>query len=230
MTSLTQNKSAQIIVISPHPDDETLGCGGTILKHKEDGDSINWLIITGMTEKQGFSPQVITQRQEEIESVARMYGFETVHNLNLPTTRLDEMSSGDIINGISKVVLEVKPHTVYLPNRSDVHSDHRVVFNTAWSCCKTFRFPFIRRVLMYETPSETDFIPPFPETAFFPNIFSDISPYLERKIEIMRVYRDEMEEHPFPRSEQNIRSLAIVRGATANVEYAEAFMLLKEVY
>jgi len=230
LTSLTQNKSAKIIIISPHPDDETLGCGGTILKHCVDGDSIHWLIVTGMTEKQGFSSQVIKQRQEEIESVAQMYGFETTHNLNFPTTRLDEMSLGDIINAISKVLLEIKPHTVYLPNRSDVHSDHKIVFHAAWSCCKTFRFPFIRRVLMYEIPSETDFAPALPESAFFPNIFSDISPHLDRKIEIMREYRDEMREHPFPRSEQNIRSLATVRGATAGVEYAEAFTLLKEVF
>ena len=220
----------KISVITPHPDDETLGCGGTILKHCADGDSINWFIMTGMTEKHGFNPQAIKQRQEEIESVARMYGFSTVHNLNLPTTRLDEIPSGDIINAISKVLLEVKPQIIYLPNRSDTHSDHRITFHAAWSCCKTFRFPFIRRVLMYEIPSETDFAPALPETAFFPNIFSDISQHLEKKIEIMRVYKGEMKEHPFPRSEQNIRSLATVRGATANVEYAEAFMLLREVF
>jgi len=225
-----KKKSAHIIIVAPHPDDETLGCGGTILKHKADGDSIHWLIISGMTEKKGSSSQVIKQRQEEIESVARMYGFETVHNLNLPTMQLDEIPTGDVISALSKIFKDIKPNTVYLPNRSDVHSDHRIVFHAAWSCCKTFRFPFIRRVLMYETPSETDFIPPFPETAFLPNIFSDISPYLERKIEIMREYRGELKDHPFPRSERNIRALATVRGSIAGVEYAEAFMLLKEVY
>ena len=82
---------------------------------------------------------------------------------------------------------------------------------------------------MYEIPSETDCTPPLPENVFAPNIFSDISYYLDRKIEIMRTYKNEIREHPFPRSERNIRSLATVRGATANVEYAEAFMLLKEV-
>jgi LmbE family N-acetylglucosaminyl deacetylase len=220
----------KISVITPHPDDETLGCGGTILKHCAAGDSLHWLIITGMTEEQGFGTQEIKNRQEEIEQVKHMYGFEIVNSLNLPTMRLDALPLGDIIKAISTVLVEVKPHTIYLPNRSDVHSDHRVVFQAAWSCCKTFRFSFIRRVLMCEIPSETDFAPALPETAFFPNIFSDISQYLEKKIEIMRVYKGEMKEHPFPRSEQNIRSLATVRGATANVEYAEAFMLLREVF
>ena len=124
---------------------------------------------------------------------------------------------------------EIKPDTVYIPNRSDVHSDHRIVFNSAWSCCKTFRYPFIRRVLMYETLSETDSMPPFPESAFLPNSFVNISDFLEKKLEIMRQYKNEIHKHPFPRSEQNIRALATLRGATAGVPYAEAFMLLKEV-
>lgn len=220
----------KVSIITPHPDDETLGCGGTILKHSADGDTIHWLIVTSMTENQGFSPQLIHKRQEEIKNVAKMYGFKKVHNLTLPTMRLDKIPVGDIITAISNVFLEVKPNIVYLSNRSDVHSDHRIVFHAAWSCCKTFRFPFIRRVLMYEIPSETDFAPALPDTAFLPNIFSDISPYLERKIEIMREYRGELKEHPFPRSERNIRSLATIRGATADVEYAEAFTLLREVF
>jgi LmbE family N-acetylglucosaminyl deacetylase len=220
---------SKVSIITPHPDDETLGCGGTILKHVAVGDSLHWLIITGMTEEQGFSTQEIKKRQEEIEQVKHMYGFEIVNSLNLPTMRLDALPLGDIIKAISTVLMGIKPHTIYLPNRSDVHSDHRVVFHAAWSCCKTFRFPFIRRVLMYEIPSETDFSPALSEAAFLPTIFSDITPHLERKIEIMREYRGEMEEHPFPRSERNIRSLATIRGATAGVEYAEAFMLLKEI-
>lgn len=220
----------KVSIITPHPDDETLGCGGTILKHKEDGDSIHWIIVTSMLGKRDFSPQLVQRRQGEIERVAGMYGFETTHNLNFPTTRLDEIPARDIIGSFSKIFKDIKPTVVYLPNRSDVHSDHRVVFNTAWSCCKIFRFPSIRKVLMYEILSETDFTPALPETSFFPNIFSDISQHLDRKIEIMREYRDEMREHPFPRSEQNIRSLATLRGATANVEYAEGFMLLREVF
>ena len=220
---------SKVSIITPHPDDETLGCGGTILKHGAMGDSLHWIIITGMTEEQGFSSQKIKKRQEEIEQVKHMYGFEMVNSLNLPTMRLDALPMGDIIKAISTVLMEFKPHIIYLPNRSDVHSDHRVVFQAAWSCCKTFRFPFIRRVLMYEIPSETDFSPALSEAVFTPTIFSDITPHLERKIEIMRTYRGELEEHPFPRSERNIRSLATIRGATAGVEYAEAFMLLKEV-
>lgn len=218
------------VIISPHPDDETLGCGGTLLKLHDQGRQVHWIIVTGMTEKQGFTPRVIVEREKEIKTVASMYGFAAVHNLNLPATLLDAIPMGELIGTIARLLKDIKPAVVYLPNRSDVHSDHRVVFNAAWSCCKTFRYPFIRRVLMYETISETDFAPPFSENAFVPNSFTDISDFLDRKLAIMRIYKDEIKKHPFPRSEQNIRSLATIRGATAGVDHAEAFMLLKEVY
>ena len=217
-------------IISPHPDDETLGCGGTILKHSAGDDSIHWIIVTGMTEEKGFSPHLIGERQNEIDTIAALYGFTAVHNLNLPTTQLDTIPTGEIVRMLGALFNEIKPDTVYIPNRSDVHSDHRIVFNSAWSCCKTFRYPFIRRVLMYETLSETDSMPPFPESAFLPNSFVNISDFLEKKLEIMRQYKNEIHKHPFPRSEQNIRALATLRGATAGVPYAEAFMLLKEVH
>jgi len=219
----------QTVFISPHPDDETLGCGGTILKHHEAGNPIHWVIVTAMTESKEYTPQKIAERQKEINTIAGMYGFTAVHNLNLPTTQLDTIPTGELIKTFGALFSEIKPTTVYLPNRSDVHSDHRVVFNAAWSSCKTFRFPFIRRVLMYETLSETEYAPPFFETAFLPNSFSDISPFLEKKIEIMRHYNGELKSPPFPRSEESIRALALLRGTTAGVAYAEAFMLLKEV-
>jgi LmbE family N-acetylglucosaminyl deacetylase len=95
------------------------------------------------------------------------------------------------------------------------------------ACTKSFRYPFIKRVLMYECISETEFAPALPEKIFIPNFFVDISKYLEKKLEIMRIYESELGEHPFPRSERNIEALAVFRGASVGVEYAEAFQLIK---
>jgi LmbE family N-acetylglucosaminyl deacetylase len=183
-----------------------------------------------MSEEQGYDSREIKIRKKEIESVARIYDFVKTHNLNLPTTKLDTIPMGEIIRKLGELFNEIKPATIYLPNRSDVHSDHRIAFEAAWSCCKTFRYSFIQRVFMYETLSETDFVPPFPESAFLPNSFSNISSYLEKKVEIMSHYNNEMKDHPFPRSEKNIRALATLRGGAVGVHYAEAFMLLKEVH
>jgi hypothetical protein len=95
------------------------------------------------------------------------------------------------------------------------------------ACTKSFRYPFIKRVLMYECLSETEFAPALPEKAFIPNYFVDISDFIDKKLEIMEIYESEIDEHPFPRSLNNIKALAHFRGASVGVNYAEAFQLLK---
>jgi len=224
----------KVLVIAVHPDDETLGCGGTLLKHKAKGDEIYWLIVTTIKSGYkgwdlGFSEEVIEKREKEIEKVANIYNFDDVFRLEFPTMRLDEISMSELIGAVSKVFKEVKPSIVYLPFKSDVHSDHRKVFEASFSCVKIFRYPFIKRVLMMETISETDFAPATKEDSFVPNVFVDISNFFEKKLEIMKIYESEIGIHPFPRSLETIEALAKVRGAQAGCRYAESFMLLKEI-
>ena len=119
------------------------------------------------------------------------------------------------------------PNTVYVMNRSDAHSDHRVTFDAVMACTKSFRYPFIKKVLMYECLSETEFAPALHEKIFIPNYFVNISDFLEEKINAMNVYKSELGDHPFPRSILNIKALATYRGASVGVLYAEAFQLLK---
>jgi LmbE family N-acetylglucosaminyl deacetylase len=223
-------KNNKVLAVSVHPDDETLGCGGTILKHGESGHELYWLIITNISTSEGFGAEEVKGRQDEILKVQKNYGFKKIFKLDLPTTKLDRAPLVDIIEKIGRVIKEVEPNIIYLPNRSDAHSDHRIAFDAVISCTKSFRYPFIDRVLMYETISETEFAVPFVENAFMPNAFCNITKYIDKKIEIMHLYAGELQEPPFPRSEKNIRALATYRGAIANVEYAEAFMILKDLF
>ena len=219
----------KIIVIAPHPDDETLGCGGTLLKHKENHDEIYWLIVTSMKEEDGWETSEVEKRRDEINEVSNAYGFKKTFNLDFPTTKLNLIPINTLVASIAKVVDGVKPHTIYIPNRSDIHSDHRKVFESAISACKSFRMCFIKKMLMYECLSETEFAPSLQENAFSPNYFVDISKVFEEKINILKGYKSELQEFPFPRSEINLRALASYRGATANVAAAEAFVLVKEI-
>lgn len=221
---------SRILFISPHPDDETLGCGGTILKHREKEDSIFWLIMTAISSEIGYDTQQARARDNQIKAVANAYGFEKVFLLNMPTTKLDTVPRAEMVESVSRVIDEIKPVDVYLPHRNDIHSDHKVTFDVAISATKTFRSPSIKRVFMYEVISETEFSPPIENNAFLPNSFSDITNQIDRKVEIMNIYKGEMGTHPFPRSAENIKALATFRGATAGVRYAEAFMILKEVW
>lgn len=215
----------KILVIAVHPDDETLGSGGTLLKHKANGDEVHWLICTQTDIKNDF----YNIREQEIQKVHNLYNFDTITNLQLKTMQVDEYSMSELIGKISKVMNEVNPNIIYLPFKGDVHSDHRKIFEASYSCTKSFRYPFIKKIYMMETLSETEFAPSTKEDSFIPNIFVDISDFMDKKIEIMKVYESEIAEHPFPRSERNLRALATLRGATAGCAYAESFMLLKEI-
>jgi LmbE family N-acetylglucosaminyl deacetylase len=219
----------KVLVVAVHPDDETLGCGGTLLKHKNSGDEINWLIATDISESEGYDKKTIQIREDEITKVDKLYGFNSVNRLGLLTTKVDEYSMSELISKISFVINNIKPNIIYLPFKGDVHSDHKYIFDAAYSCTKTFRYPFIKKIYMMETLSETEFSVSAKEDSFVPNIFVDISSFIDKKIEIMKIYKSEMCEHPFPRSEKNIQALAIYRGATSNCSYAESFMLIKEI-
>lgn len=219
--------SKTVLMVSAHPDDETLGAGGTLLRHSKQGDKIIWLIVTNIFKHQGFSKQRISERQEEIEQVAERFSVQETVKLDYPTGNLSSDNLGSLISDISEIVRDHKPEVIYTMNRSDAHSDHRIIFDAVMACTKSFRYPFIREVLMYECISETEFAPALPEKQFQPNCYVDISDELEEKIEIMNIYESEMGNHPFPRSEQNIKALATYRGATAGVEYAEAFQIIK---
>lgn len=220
-----------VLFVSVHPDDETLGCGGTILKHKALGDIINWLNITDIDNNHplGFSSEVVRERQITIDKVKDSYGFIKSKNLKFYTMLLDTIGISSLIKKISETINEIQPDTLYIPNRSDVHSDHRISFQAIYSCTKQFRYPFIKRVLMYETLSETEFTPALAENAFIPNVFVDISDYLEEKLNIMELYNTEIMPDPLPRSKYSIKALAAYRGSRIGVQYAEAFQSLLEI-
>jgi N-acetylglucosamine malate deacetylase 1 len=215
------------LVIAPHPDDETLGCGGTLLRRKSEGGELGWLIVTGISEQNGWSTEQVQLRDVEIERVSEMIGFSDVHNLRLPTTCLDTLPMKDLIEQFSAVFNKFQPEEVLLPHRSDVHTDHRLVFDAALACTKWFRFPSVRKVLAYETLSETEFGLE-PESCFKPNYFVDISKFLNGKIELMSVYSSEIGNFPFPRSIEGIRALATYRGTSSGFHAAEAYQLLRQ--
>ena len=214
-----------MLVVSPHPDDETLGAGGTILRFIAEGNAVSWLNITGVEGNSQFSDEFVKKRAAQIKQVKGFYKFQTVINLNLPTTKLDTYDSSKAIDKIASAYQQVKPEWVILPDYNDAHSDHQKVFEWCYACSKSFRFPYIKRVMTMEIVSETDFGKP--QNPFVPNFFVDISEFMEQKMAAVNLYDTELGQHPFPRSIKNIKALATVRGATAGVEYAEAFRMIK---
>ena len=157
----------RVLAIAPHPDDETLGCGGTLLSHPKKGDTISWLIVTRGHEPQ-WSKEVLAQKEEEIAAVNAAYGFANLYRADLPTVKLESLPLGDVIDKLREAITAAKPDIVYLNHFGDVHSDHRVVFDATMSVLKPFYSGRhgVKRVLSYEVLSSTDAFPANPARAF----------------------------------------------------------------
>lgn len=220
----------KVMFIAVHPDDETLGCGGTILKHKAQGDEIYWLTITNATKDHPFhfSDEFVIMREQLVDKVALAYGFNETIKLDLPTQMLHSIDLKDFVVAVDDVIKRIQPNVIYMPFRGDVHSDHRIAFDAIYSCTKSFRKPFIEKIYMLEALSETEFSPAVPSTSFVPNVYVDITEFMDKKMAIMTLYEKEVMPEPYPRSLSSIKALARVRGSRAGVMYAEAFQLLYE--
>lgn len=218
----------KVLVIAPHPDDETLGCGGALYRHKLEGDELYWVIVTAISESSGWSATAIKKRDQEIKAVAKKYGFSGVFNFRLPTTKLDTLPLTELIEKITEVYKVVEPEIIYMPFARDVHTDHQLIAKAIQASIKWFRYASIRKVLMYETLSETEFNF-IDDRVFRPNVFVDISDFLNDKIDTMKIYKSEIGDHPLPRSEKSIRALGALRGSQSGFEAAEAFELVYEL-
>jgi len=218
-------KQEVILIVAPHPDDETLGAGGYILKQKLFGNQVFVLNMTHMKEDYGYSSERIQKRDKEIVKMIESYTLDGFYNLELKPAGLDTYPESEIILKISGIIDKVKPSVIILPYRFDIHSDHRITFDLCYSCTKTFRYPYIKKILVMEVLSETE----YSINGFQPNYFVDISEFIEKKIEILKIYKSEIKRHPFPRSELAVRAKSLLNGSIAGVEYAEAFVLLKQI-
>lgn len=213
-----------ILAIAPHPDDETIGAGGALLRAARAGLATHWLIVTDMDPAHGWPAEKIARREKEIAEITRRLGFSGTHRLGLPSARLETLPLGDVVGAIAKVVKAVEPACIMLPHRGDAHSDHDVVWKAGAACAKWFRYPSVRWVMSYETLSETD-AGLDPVRRFEPDLFVDVSATLSDKLEACGVFADELGAFPFPRSLEAIEALARVRGAASGFAAAESFML-----
>mgnify|MGYP001174796776 FL=1 len=214
----------KILVISPHPDDETLGCGGTLLKHRSKGDQINCLLITSPNKYH----KLFKKYQNIFKKINQAYKFKNFLNLNLEATKLDTVKNKLLIDMIAKCIIKIKPNILYIPCPYDAHEDHKKIYNAMIPFTKSFRYPYIKEILIYETLSETNF-DVMEKKSFKPNHWIDISKFINKKIKIMRIYKSELKNHPFPRSKDSIISLAKLRGSFSNCKYAESFNLIKKI-
>lgn len=217
-----------VLVVAPHPDDEVLGVGGTILRHLTDGDSVHVVICT-RGEESRFGAQQVERVQAEARQVHSLLSVTGSHFLDLPAARLDAIPGSDINEALESVFQNVKPDTLYVPHPGDVHRDHQLVFQAAMVCSRPTGDHYPRRILAYETVSETDWYAPPITPAFAPNVFVNITPFMEKKLEACAMYASQMQQAPHQRSMEGLRALSVTRGHAMGMPHAEAFMLIREI-
>ena len=215
------------LVISPHPDDEVLGAGGTLFKRKNLKENLlYWIIVTRL--KPSSAKKKILKRNNEIKKISKLFGFKKVFQLNFNTTELDNSSKKKLIQNFSDIFNKIKPNELFVPHFSDVHSDHKIVSEVISSSTKNFRFPYIKKILAYEVLSETDYNLNR-KKIFFPNYYEDITKFLTKKKNAMKIYKSEIKKFPFPRSIKTIDALARLRGSQIGKNAAESFEILREI-
>lgn len=217
-----------VLVIAPHPDDEVLGCGGVIAKRAAAGDDV-WVCIVSEGSEPLYSKEFVDVERKEMWAAHRRLGVSHLIMLGLPTARLDEIPQHKINDMLADIVDAVHPDEVFIPHHGDMHKDHQIVADAAMVALRPNKKHKVPRILAYETMSETDWNIPNTQNAFIPNVFEDISGFVSSKISAMEAYDSQLQRYPAARSVEALQGLALHRGVTVGVKYAEAFMLIREV-
>ena len=212
------------LVIAPHADDEILGCGGTVARMLENGIEVNVLICTNAS--LSGSDQFPESLVHEIRSEARLshdyLGVANTFFLDFPALKLNLVSQFEVTKEISDVIHRTHPDALFIPHPSDLHIDHKTVYLSSLVAARP-HYKIVRHILCYETLSETNWFPSNGGSQFCPNIYVDISDYLDKKLTAFSFYKTQVCLPPHPRSLEVIQSLASVRGGDAFVMAAEAF-------
>lgn len=220
--------SRKILVIAPHPDDEVLGCGGTIAKAVSAGVEVRICIVTRASEAL-FPTTMVERGRAEARAVHEALGVTETHFLDFPAPLLDTVAQHRIADAMHRLIHDWSIDTVFLPHGGDIHLDHTIVYQTALVACRPINGSPVRRMYAYETLSETEWAPPRGDTWFVPNVFVDISDHLTDKLRAMEGYASQIKQPPHPRSVAGITALARSRGYSVGCHAAEAFALLREI-
>ena len=231
---MPESKDTILVVVS-HPDDEVLGCGGTMAKHVQRGDDVHVLILgEGMTSRAdsreaGLKEYDLRTLNKATEEAMKILGVRQVYTEILPDNRFDEVALLDIVKILERTLADVHPHIIYTHHSGDLNIDHRRTFQAVLTACRPQPGRSVREIFSCEVISSTEWSDPSPDRAFIPNTFIDISDTLELKLEAMSCYKTELREWPHTRSLKAIEHLARWRGATVGVEAAEGFVQVRRI-
>ena len=224
-----------IMVIAAHPDDEVLGCGGTIAKHVHDGDEVHVFILAeGMTSRDDTRDRKgrekdITKLKDMANEAHKVLGTSSTKLLDFPDNRMDSVDLLDVVKVVENEINEKKSEIIYTHHSSDLNVDHRITHQAVFTACRPEPGAIVKKIYCFEVPSSTEWHAPLANDSFLPNTFVDISNTLDKKLTALNAYKSEMKPWPHSRSIKAVEHLARWRGASAGFEAAEAFSLSRNL-
>ena len=219
-------KKNSVLVIAAHPDDEALGCFGTLLKHRSKGDKINLVFLTdGVSSRKKNNKEKIKRRKNCIKAAKLLdLNKDNIFFLDYPDNMMDSVPLLNVVRDIEKIKKKIMPDTIYTHFSNDLNVDHRIAFQAAVTSSRPKENETVKKIFCFEILSSTEWADKN-KIVFNPNYFVDISEYIDIKINALKFYEKEMMNKPNSRSIENVKNLSSFRGSTVGMNFAEAFFI-----
>lgn len=220
-------KNKKILVIAAHPDDEILGCGGTIFKLKKN-NRFKIIFLTNGVSARSKNKDKILKRKKECEKLFKYLKIGKPTFFNLPDNQLDKLPLLKIVKEIEKVIKSFKPEIVFTHYENCLNIDHQIAYRATITACRPIKNVPVKKILSFEVLSSTEW-GVFKKKTFQPNYYFEIDKEIKNKIKAMKFYKSELKNYPHSRSLKGIEALAKFRGISSGFKFAEGFMLVREL-
>jgi N-acetylglucosamine malate deacetylase 1 len=218
-----------ILIVAAHSDDEALGCGGAIARHKAEGDTVSAVFMAdGVSSRIDVCQDELKKRLAAAKQAHDLLGLDEVHYLSLPDNAMDSVSMLEVVQKLEPIIQKYSPEIIYTHHLGDLNVDHVTTHQAVMTACRPQPGHSVKEILCFEVLSSTEWSTGT-NHPFIPNVYADISDFLDTKLDALKAYEIEMRPSPHSRSVKHAEYLARHRGHSVGVEAAEAFMLIRSI-
>lgn len=217
-----------VLIVAAHSDDEALGCSGTIAKHIASGDEVHVLFMTDGVGARADGSSKSEERKNSALLAMDMLNVTSMTNLDFPDNRMDTVALLDVTQSIEESINVLRPEIIYTHHIGDLNIDHQITHKAVMTACRPRPDFCVKEILAFEVLSSTEWNSPglFP---FEPNIYVDVTDFINVKKKVLSAYINEMRAYPHSRSIDNAIRLSAFRGNIIGKQYAEAFVLIRSI-